>query len=67
MGVEKQIFKRVLVFFDHMLEQVARHGMTDLVIQTNGDLQIDEHHTIEDTGIALGEAFALALGDKKGN
>jgi imidazoleglycerol-phosphate dehydratase/histidinol-phosphatase len=55
-----------LGFFDHMLEQVARHGMTDLVIQTKGDLHIDEHHTIEDTGIALGEAFAKALGDKKG-
>ena len=53
-------------FFDHMLEQVARHGMTDLLIHTQGDLHIDEHHTIEDTGIALGEAFAKALGDKKG-
>lgn len=55
-----------LGFFDHMLEQVARHGMTDLVINSKGDLHIDEHHTIEDTGIALGEAFAKALGDKKG-
>ena len=53
-------------FFDHMLEQIARHGKMDLLIETKGDLQIDEHHTIEDTGIALGEAFALALADKRG-
>ena len=53
-------------FFDHMLEQIARHGKIDLVVHTRGDLQIDEHHTIEDTGIALGEAFAKALADKKG-
>ena len=55
-----------LGFFDHMLEQIARHGKLDLSIQTVGDLNIDEHHTIEDTGIALGEAFALALADKRG-
>jgi imidazoleglycerol-phosphate dehydratase / histidinol-phosphatase len=55
-----------LGFFDHMLEQIARHGKIDLSIQTKGDLLIDEHHTIEDTGIALGEAFAKALADKKG-
>ncbi|HMG66482.1 MAG TPA: bifunctional histidinol-phosphatase/imidazoleglycerol-phosphate dehydratase HisB [Chitinophagaceae bacterium] len=53
-------------FFDHMLEQIARHGKMDLTIQTKGDLHIDEHHTIEDTAIALGEAFAKALADKKG-
>jgi imidazoleglycerol-phosphate dehydratase/histidinol-phosphatase len=53
-------------FFDHMLEQIARHGKIDLVVHAKGDLQIDEHHTIEDTGIALGEAFANALADKKG-
>jgi imidazoleglycerol-phosphate dehydratase/histidinol-phosphatase len=55
-----------LGFFDHMLEQIARHGKMDLKIQIKGDLGIDEHHTIEDTGIALGEAFAKALADKRG-
>jgi len=53
-------------FFDHMLEQIARHGKMNMDIQVNGDLRIDEHHTIEDTGIALGEAFAKALADKRG-
>jgi imidazoleglycerol-phosphate dehydratase/histidinol-phosphatase len=55
-----------LAFFDHMLDQVARHGAMDLKITVKGDLNIDEHHTIEDTGIALGEAMAKALSDKRG-
>jgi len=55
-----------LAFFDHMLEQIAKHGNVDLNITAKGDLHIDEHHTIEDVGIALGEAFLKALGDKKG-
>ena len=53
-------------FLDHMLDQVARHGVFDLEIQAKGDLQIDAHHTVEDVGITLGQAFAQALGDKKG-
>ncbi|HEY0680565.1 MAG TPA: bifunctional histidinol-phosphatase/imidazoleglycerol-phosphate dehydratase HisB [Chitinophagaceae bacterium] len=55
-----------LGFFDHMLEQIARHGKIDMFIKTEGDLYIDEHHTIEDTGIALGEAFSKSLADKRG-
>ena len=55
-----------IAFFDHMLDQLARHGGVDLTLTTKGDLEIDEHHTIEDTAIALGEAFGKALGDKLG-
>lgn len=55
-----------IAFFDHMLDQLARHGQMDISIQTKGDLEVDEHHTIEDTAIALGETFALALGNKLG-
>ncbi len=53
-------------FFDHMLDQIARHGLIDLDIACQGDLHIDGHHTVEDVGIALGQAFAKAVGDKKG-
>ncbi len=55
-----------LPFFDHMLDQLGRHGGFDLSVRADGDLQVDGHHTIEDTGILLGEAFAEALGDKAG-
>ena len=53
-------------FFDHMLDQIARHGLIDLEIQAEGDLHIDGHHTVEDVGITLGQAVAQAVGDKKG-
>jgi imidazoleglycerol-phosphate dehydratase len=53
-------------FFDHMLEAFARHGLFDLVVEGRGDLQVDGHHTVEDTGIALGQAIARALGDRAG-
>ena len=55
-----------IVFFDHMLDQLARHGGIDLELIVKGDLEVDEHHTIEDTAIVLGEGFAAALGDKLG-
>ena len=53
-------------FFDHMLDQVARHGLIDLSVEAKGDLHIDAHHTVEDVGITFGQAFAEAVGDKKG-
>lgn len=55
-----------LGFFDHMLEQIGHHGMIDITVHTKGDLYVDEHHTIEDTGLALGECILKALGDKRG-
>ncbi len=65
-GTGKAKIETGLNFFDHMLDQIARHGSVDLEVMAKGDLHIDEHHTIEDTGIALGEAFAKGLGNKLG-
>ena len=59
-------FDTGIPFLEHMLDQIARHGMFDLDISANGDLQIDDHHTVEDVGITLGQAFAAAAGDKTG-
>ena len=65
-GSGKAAFQTGLPFLDHMLDQVARHGLVDLDINAEGDLHIDAHHTAEDLGITLGQAFAKAVGDKKG-
>jgi imidazoleglycerol-phosphate dehydratase/histidinol-phosphatase len=65
-GSGKAAIQTGLGFFDHMLDQIARHGNIDLSVLVKGDLHIDEHHTIEDTGISLGEAFAKGLADKRG-
>jgi len=65
-GTGKSALSTGIGFLDHMLDQVARHGMLDLEIAAKGDLHIDAHHTVEDVGITLGQAFTQALGDKKG-
>ena len=65
-GSGKRVFNTGLPFLEHMLDQIARHGMFDIDIEATGDLEIDAHHTVEDIGITLGQAFAEAVGDKKG-
>ena len=65
-GTGQQNLATGVPFLDHMLDQIARHGLVDLDIQAQGDLQIDDHHTVEDVGIALGQAIFQAIGDKKG-
>lgn len=65
-GSGKSDFVTGIPFLEHMLDQVARHGLIDIEIKAQGDLQIDAHHTVEDIGITLGQAFARALADKKG-
>jgi len=65
-GSGKTAFDTGIPFLEHMLDQVARHGMVDLDIKADGDLHIDDHHTVEDIGITLGQAVAQAVGDKKG-
>ncbi len=65
-GTGKQKLNTGVPFLDHMLDQIARHGLIDLEIEADGDLHIDAHHTVEDVGITLGQAFAIAIGDKKG-
>ena len=65
-GTGKSNIRTGIGFFDHMLNSLARHGLFDLDVQVNGDLDVDCHHTIEDTGIVLGEAIKIAVGDKKG-
>ncbi|PPD48421.1 MAG: imidazoleglycerol-phosphate dehydratase [Methylobacter sp.] len=65
-GTGKSSFAIGVPFLEHMLDQIARHGLIDMDIQAKGDLHIDDHHTVEDVGITLGQAFAKAIGDKKG-
>ena len=65
-GSGQQKLNTGVPFLDHMLDQIARHGLIDLDIEAKGDLHIDAHHTVEDVGITLGQAFAKAVGDKKG-
>ena len=65
-GTGKQKLSSGIAFFDHMLDQIARHGLIDLEVHAKGDLEIDGHHTVEDIGITIGQAFAKAIGDKRG-
>ena len=65
-GTGKARFKTDVPFLEHMMMQIALHGMIDIEIEANGDTQIDDHHTVEDIGITLGQAFARAIGDKRG-
>lgn len=65
-GTGRQQLNTGVPFLDHMLDQIARHGLIDLEIEAKGDLHIDAHHTVEDVGITIGQAFAKAIGDKKG-
>jgi imidazoleglycerol-phosphate dehydratase len=65
-GTGRSALETGVPFLDHMLDQVARHGLVDLTVRAEGDLHIDAHHTVEDVGITLGQAFARAVGDKKG-
>ncbi|WP_339936027.1 imidazoleglycerol-phosphate dehydratase HisB [Undibacterium luofuense] len=65
-GTGQQKLNTGVPFLDHMLDQIARHGLIDLEIEAHGDTHIDDHHTVEDVGITLGQAFAQAVGDKKG-
>jgi imidazoleglycerol-phosphate dehydratase len=65
-GCGKSRLATGVAFLDHMLDQIARHGMVDLEVKATGDLHIDAHHTVEDIGITIGQAFAQAIGDKKG-
>ena len=65
-GTGKAAFATGVPFLEHMLDQIARHGLIDMDITSRGDLEIDDHHTVEDIGITLGQAFAKAIGDKKG-
>ena len=65
-GTGQASFETGIPFFEHMLDQIARHGMVDMTLKADGDLEIDAHHTVEDVGIVMGEAVAKALGDKRG-
>ena len=65
-GNGKSSFKTGVPFLDHMMDQIARHGLIDIEVEAKGDLQIDAHHTVEDIGITIGQAVAKAIGDKKG-